>query len=218
MPIYSDNLIGGLAMNVIGPLWSPACCCARFVVIIGFLILAGAVNTAIIGSNGVLNRVAEDGVLPDWLLKPHRKYGTTSPRVDLGDRACSLFTIVVSHGDLLVLGEAYAFGVVWSFVFKALAMVVLRFRDRTPREFMVPLNIKIGTVEFPLGLILIFLVLLAAAIANLFTKNVATVWRLGFTARIPDRVHRPANCITNGAARRRTTYTKSNSTAPTRRS
>ncbi len=35
-----------------------------FVVLVGTLILSGAVNTAIIGSNGVLNRVAEDGVLP----------------------------------------------------------------------------------------------------------------------------------------------------------
>ena len=34
-----------------------------FVVIVGGLILAGAVNTSIIGANGVLNRVAEDGVL-----------------------------------------------------------------------------------------------------------------------------------------------------------
>ena len=41
------------------------------VVVIGFLILSGAVNTAIIGSNGVLNRVAEDGVLPEWFLRPH---------------------------------------------------------------------------------------------------------------------------------------------------
>ena len=48
-----------------------------FVVVVGFLILSGAVNTAIIGSNGVLNRVAEDGVLPDWFLKPHPNYGTT---------------------------------------------------------------------------------------------------------------------------------------------
>ena len=31
-------------------------------VLVGVLILSGAVNTAIIGSNGVLNRVAEDGV------------------------------------------------------------------------------------------------------------------------------------------------------------
>ena len=58
-----------------------------------------------------------------------------------------LLTIVVSRGDMYVLGEAYAFGVVWSFVFKALAMVVLRFKDRSPREFKVPLNIRIGGVE-----------------------------------------------------------------------
>ncbi len=180
MAHYSDNLIGGLAMSVIGPIWARVLLRA-FVVIIGFLILAGAVNTAIVGSNGVLNRVAEDGVLPDWLLKPHKKYGTTY-RVLILVIAMQLFTIVVSHGDLIVLGEAYAFGVVWSFVFKAMAMVVLRFRDRKPREFMVPLNIKIGTVEFPIGLILIFIVLLASAIANLFTKNVATIAGLIFTA------------------------------------
>ena len=31
--------------------------------VVGFLILAGAVNTSIVGSNAVLNRVSEDGVL-----------------------------------------------------------------------------------------------------------------------------------------------------------
>ena len=51
-----------------------------------------------------------------------------------------------------MLGEAYAFGVVWSFVFKALAMVVLRFRDRRPREFKVPFNVHVGKVEVPIGL------------------------------------------------------------------
>ena len=76
MKDYSDNLIGGLAMYVIGPPLARLLLNA-FVVVVGFLILAGAVNTAIIGSNGVLNRVAEDGVLPDWFLKPHRRYGTT---------------------------------------------------------------------------------------------------------------------------------------------
>ena len=138
-------------------------------------------NTAIVGSNGVLNRVAEDGVMPDWFLKPHSRYGTTH-RVLLLILGLQLFTIVISRGDVIVLGEAYAFGVVWSFVFKALAMVVLRFRDRSPREFMVPLNIKFGSVEVPIGLPLIFLVLLAAATTNLLTKDVATKWGLGFTA------------------------------------
>ncbi len=78
MSQYADNLIGGLAMSVVGPYWARVLLNA-FVVTIGFLILAGAVNTAIIGSNGVLNRVAEDGVMPDWFLKPHKQH--TAPRI-----------------------------------------------------------------------------------------------------------------------------------------
>ncbi len=180
MAEYADNLIGGLAMNVVGPIELRLLLNA-FVVIIGGLILAGAVNTAIIGSNGVLNRVAEDGVMPDWFLKPHTKFGTTH-RVLYLILGLQLFTIFASRGDVLLLGEAYAFGVVWSFVFKALAMVVLRFTHRERREFKVPLNFHIGSLEVPLGLILIFLVLLIAAIVNLLTKELATIWGLSFTA------------------------------------
>jgi amino acid transporter len=180
MKDYSDNLIGGLAMYVVGPV-TVRLLLNAFVVIVGFLILAGAVNTAMIGSNGVLNRVAEDGVLPDWFLKPHPRYGTTS-RILWLIMGLQLFTILVSRGNMYVLGEAYAFGVVWSFVFKALAMVVLRFKDRSPREFKVPFNIRFGTVEFPVGLSLIFLVLLITATLNFLTKQVATVGGVTFTA------------------------------------
>jgi nucleotide-binding universal stress UspA family protein len=63
-------------------------------------------------------------------------------------------------------------------------MCVLRFRDRSKREFLVPLNIKIGTIEIPIGLPLIFMVLMAAAVTNLFTKDVATKWGLGFTGAL----------------------------------
>ncbi len=45
-----------------------------------------------------------------------------------------------------------------------------------------PLNLRVGKVEIPIGLMLIFLVLLAAAILNLLTKETATTWGLGFTA------------------------------------
>ncbi|MGD0656140.1 MAG: amino acid permease [Thermoguttaceae bacterium] len=179
MKDYSGNLIGGLAMYVIGPPLARLLL-NGFVVVVGFLILAGAVNTAIIGSNGVLNRVAEDGVMPDWFLKPHRRYGTTY-RVLLLIVGMQLATIILSRGNMYTLGEAYAFGVVWSFVFKALAMVVLRFKDRNPREFKVPLNIRIGGVELPIGLSIIFLILLATAVLNLLTKEVATIGGSAFT-------------------------------------
>src|SRR5205807_1069984 len=136
--------------------------------------------TAMIGSNGVLNRVAEDGVLPDWFLKPHSRYGTTYRMLFL-ILLMQVGVILFSGGDMLLLGEAYAFGVVWSFVFITLAMVVLRFKDRSPREYQVPFNIKIGDVQFPIGLSLIFLTLLAAAVLNFLTKEVATVGGLAFT-------------------------------------
>ena len=54
-----------------------------FVVIVGVLILSGAVNTSIIGANGVMNRVAEDGVLLDWFRKPHKRFGTTYRIINL---------------------------------------------------------------------------------------------------------------------------------------
>jgi amino acid transporter len=179
MSSYSDNLIGGLAMYVVGPLWLRLAL-RTFVVLVGFLILAGAVNTAIVGSNGVLNRVAEDGVLPDAFRHPHPRYGTSYRLINLV-AGLQIFTIVASGGNVFALGEAYAFGVVWSFVFKALSMVVLRFKDRRPRAWRVPLNLRLGASELPLGLVAIFLVLFLTAVVNLATKRVATEWGVAFT-------------------------------------
>ncbi len=123
-PRYFDNLISGIAMNLAGP-WSLKLLFQAFVVVVGFLMLAGAVNTAIIGSNGVLNRVSEDGVLSDWFRAPHKKYGTTYRVINL-IVLLQLVTIVFSRGRIYLLGEACAFGVIWSFAFKSLGVLVLR--------------------------------------------------------------------------------------------
>ena len=82
-------------------------------------------------------------MLPDWFLKPHRRYGTNY-RVLYLIAGLQLFTILVSRGDVILLGEAYAFGVVWSFVFNTMSMVVLRFKKRQPREFAVPFNFQLA--------------------------------------------------------------------------
>ncbi len=207
---YKENLLGGLAMSVVGPVWARLLLNA-LVVVVGSLILAGAVNTAIIGSNGVLNRVAEDGVIPDWFLKPHPRYGTTY-RVLYLIVGLQLFTIIVTRGNVILLGEAYAFGVVWSFVFQALAMVVLRFKDPRPREAKVPLNIRIGPYEVPIGLIFILMVLLLAAFFNLLTKAFATIGGLSFTA-VFFAIFYYSERIYERSARERNTSTWSSSTS-----
>src|SRR3954452_25161496 len=178
---YRDNMISGMALYLAGP-YMLKLIFKIFVVFVGFLMLSGAVNTAIIGSYGVLNRVSEDGVLTDWFRKPHRRFGTSYRIINLVV-ALQLFTILASWGNVYTLGEAYAFGVIWSFTFNSLAVLVLRFKFTGERGWKMPPTIpaKYFGFEIPLGLASVHLVLLSTAIVNLFTKSVATVAGIVFT-------------------------------------
>ena len=176
---YLGNLISGLAMNVVGP-YTLKLFFQAFVVLVGVLILAGAANTAIIGSNGVLSRLSEDGVLTSWFREPHKRYGTTYRIINM-IVALQILTVVVSGGNIILLGEAYAFGVVWSFTLKAIGVFTLRLQGRGNPEWKVPGNLRLGGREVPLGLGLIALALFAIAVTNLLTKKVSTVSGLTFT-------------------------------------
>ena len=176
---YLENLIGGLAMNLEGP-FILRLIFHGFVVVVGTLILAGAVNTAIVGSNGVLNRVSEDGVLASWFRQPHRRFGTSYRIINIV-AALQVITIIISRGDVTFLANLYAFGVIWSFAMKGLAVLVLRYTHPGDREYRVPLNFRIFGVEIPVGLSLITLVLLGIAIVNLFTKKEATIAGVTFS-------------------------------------
>jgi amino acid transporter len=178
-PQYFNNLISGISMYLAGPM-PLKLLFQGFIVIVGFLMLAGAINTSIIGSNGVLNRVSEDGVMTDWFRAPHRRYGTTYRMINL-IVLLQLVAIVGSRGNTYTLGEAYAFGVVWSFAFKGLAMLVLRFKDHSHREWKVPFNVAVDGYEIPIGLGVIAVILFSIAGINLVTKQVATVSGVAFT-------------------------------------
>ncbi len=177
---YLDDLIGGLAMNLQGP-YIARLVFQIFVVIVGALILSGALNTAIVGSTGVLNRLSEDGVLPGWFRRPHRRYGT-SYRIISSIALLQLAVILISGGNIVFLGELYAFGVIWSFTMKGFGVMVLRYKKGVNREYKMPPNITIRGVEIPIGLGAVTLGLLLIAVVNLFTKPTATIAGVSFTA------------------------------------
>ncbi len=179
-PEYFGNLIGGIAMFLAGPTWARLAFRA-FVVLVGVLILAGAQNTSIVGANGVLNRMAEDGVLTPAFQKPHPRFGTSYRVVNL-IVVLQLLTILLTHGNVFILAGLYAFGVIWSFAFMSLAVVVLRYKDPGNREWRVPGNPKIFGKEVPLGLIVVSVVLFTTALVNLFTKSEATIAGVTFSA------------------------------------
>jgi hypothetical protein len=117
--------------------------------------------------------------LLDWFRKPQRRFGTTYRILNVM-ALLQLATIILSRGDVYLLGEAYAFGVVWSFALKALGVLVLRYQ-RHNQEYKFPFNFNIGRVEIPVGLIVTTLILFLVAIANLFTKKIATTYGVSFT-------------------------------------
>jgi hypothetical protein len=179
---YVDNLIGVLAMNLSGP-YVLRLGFRIFVVLVGVLILSGAVNTSIIGANGVLNRVAEDNVLLPWFRRLHRRFGTTYRIINIVV-LLQLITIVISRGDVGLLGEAYAFGVVWSFFLKSLGVLALRYQ-RHDQEYKFPFNLKLPSGrELPVGLLVTTLILGLVATANLFSKEIATKSGVAFTVTL----------------------------------
>jgi amino acid permease-like protein len=176
---YFANLIGGIAMYLSGP-HALKLLFHGFVVLVGVLILSGAENTSIVGANGVLNRLAEGGVLTDWFQKPNRRYGTSYRIINLLV-ALQILTIIGSGGNVYLLAGLYAFGVVWSFAFNGLAVLRLRYTEPQNRQWKVPGNLHFRGKEIPLGVLVITAVLFMTAIVNLLTKEDATIAGVIFT-------------------------------------
>ncbi len=178
-PDYFGNLIGGIAVYLVGPEWLKLIF-HGFVVLVGVLILSGAQNTSIVGANGVLNRVAEDGVLTAAFQKPHPRFGTSYRIINL-IVALQLVTIIATKGNVFTLAGLYAFGVIWSFAMMSLAVLVLRHKEPGGRLWKVPGNITIRDREIPLGVMLVSAVLFTTALVNLLTKKQATIGGIAFS-------------------------------------
>lgn len=173
------NLIGGIAMYLAGPRMLKLLF-HGFVVLVGVLILSAAENTSIVGANGVLNRLAEGGVLTEWFQKPQKRYGTSYHIINL-IVGLQIVTIIASGGNVYLLAGLYAFGVVWSFAFNGLAVLRLRYTEPEPRQWKVPGNLRFRGKEIPLGVLVITLILFVTAVVNLLTKEDATIAGIIFT-------------------------------------
>ena len=167
-------------MNMVGP-YTLRLIFQGFVVLVGALILSGAVNTAIVGANGVLNRMVEDGVLTTWFKRPHKRFGTSLPRhqhdrpaADPDDhrqprqRLPAGFAVCLRRGVELLVHVAGGGGA-------ALHQPRATANGRCPATFTSRAS------KIPVGLGLVSLLLFATAIINLFTKQMATIAGVSFS-------------------------------------
>ncbi len=142
-PDYFANLISGLAMNMVGPytlrLYFPG--------LRGGRRRADTFGCGEHGHRGRQRRAQSAGGRrrPHLLVQEaaQQTYGTSYRVLNL-IAGLQLLTIVASRGDVYLLASLYAFGVIWSFSFMSLAVLVLRYKLPQKREWKVPGNFKIA--------------------------------------------------------------------------
>lgn len=132
------------------------------VVITAASLLVFAANTAIIGSYHVFLALTERGFMPSILAKRNRYFETPQVAI-LVATIVPVLVIAFTHGDMVVLGELYAFGLLGCFVLSSAGLDVLRWRAGT------------RGLKFWIGIFTTALVLLAW-VTNLHVKFSATLF------------------------------------------
>jgi len=91
-------------------------------------LLLFAANTAIIGSYHVFLALVELGYLPRKLAERSRRFHTPHVAIVVATLSPCL-VIYFSHGDLALLGELYAFGLLGAFLLSSCGLDVVRWRE-----------------------------------------------------------------------------------------
>lgn len=132
------------------------------------VLLMFAANTAIIGGYHVFLALAGQGFLPSFITARNHRFGTPHHAVGIAT-AVPVLVVLATWGDLHMLGQMYAFGLLGAFVLSSAGLDVLRWRDGQRGAW------------FWIGLLTTAMVLLSWGV-NLITKPLATLFGGGLTA------------------------------------
>jgi len=166
---WATTPLAGIARHLGGPAWLRAVLVAATVGA-ALVFLSATVRSAASGVHGVLARLIDEGVLRAEFRKPHPRFGTPFHVID-ATAAAQMGIVFLSGGQIVWLARAYAVGLVWSAFLKAAALV--RFRSLRPekRAYRMPLNLRLGAREWPLGLIALAVLPALAGLSILFTLD-----------------------------------------------
>lgn len=155
--VYSERFMSELGAQYGGKALKVA------VVITASILLLFASNTAIIGAYHVFITLSRNKFLPAALSKYNSRFGTPHWAVALAI-VPPILIILATQGDLTLLGQLYAFGLLGAFVLTSIGLDVVRWREQ-----------KKISISFVLGLITSAAVLVAW-VTNLYFKSLATLF------------------------------------------
>jgi hypothetical protein len=163
-----NQFISLLGLHVGGTLLGGA------VAVSGALLLIFASNTAVIGAYHVFLALTRMGFLPR-VVEKHNHWRHTPHVAILLVVAVPVAVVVASRGNVDLLGDLYAFGLLGAFVLTCLALDVVRWHER---ESHIGWRARAG---FALGVLTTVLVFIGWT-TNLVEKPLATMFGGGLTA------------------------------------
>ncbi len=132
------------------------------IVLTASALLLFAANTAIVGAYHVFGALADGEFLPRALMKRHHRFGTPHIAI-IAAVLVPIVVLVVTRGDIGILGDLYAFGLLGAFVLSSSALDRVRISEgRTGVVF----SVGIATT----------LLIVVAFVTNLFEKPQATLF------------------------------------------
>ncbi|VVC04598.1 Amino acid permease [Candidatus Bilamarchaeum dharawalense] len=144
----------------------------------GFIICFVSANTGIIGASRVVYSMSSSGLVSRRISWIHPKYCTPWWTVIIFS---TIAMVLAFFGDMIFLGELYAFGALTAYTVTNLSLIQLRFAEpNMERPFKIPFNLKINGRDIPLitiigsiGCIAIFILV---ALLHEEGRNFAFVW------------------------------------------
>jgi magnesium transporter len=150
-PQWLEVPIAGVATHLAGPGWLRHLM-EGLLAAAALLMLVPAAHAAMEEAEQAIRRLAEDRALPAALAVPHARFGTLANAVDV-IAAATIMILIVSSGRIVWLGRAYTVAILATMLLKLAAVSRLRRVRAGPSPFMAPCNLRFGSRQWPLGII-----------------------------------------------------------------
>ncbi len=128
----ADPVLSSQIISLLGGRWGGAFLQTE-VAISASALLVFASNTAIIGSYHVFLALSRMEFFPEFILKRNRLRGTPHYSIMIAT-LIPMVVLVVVRGNINLLGDMYAFGLLGAFSLTCLGMDIVRYRDRRARR------------------------------------------------------------------------------------
>jgi amino acid transporter len=128
----SNSVLSSQIISLLGGHWGSVLLQTE-VAISASALLVFASNTAIIGSYHVFLALSRMEFFPEFILKRNALRGTPHYSIALAT-IIPILVLIAVHGDINVLGDMYAFGLLGAFSLTCLGMDIVRYRARKYRR------------------------------------------------------------------------------------